>query len=200
MEDTYKIQTLEQLKTLSNKVRMRLIALHVDAKPRTIDQMAQELFLPRFKVQLHLQELLRVGLFYEVKPEEDVAEKETYYLPIARTFYSAKDWSGEEENFHEAQSQISKTLFDNFVLAYRRAGKEAERLYKAGLAGTSLKSDTNVGWLFMTAEQRVEFSKELLAMMEAWEKKYSKQNAGPNAVPWQLFCSVLPIYDREEGS
>jgi predicted transcriptional regulator len=195
MQDSFVMTTLEQLKTLSNKVRMRIISLHVDAMPRTLDEMAQELQLPRFKVQLHLQELLRVGLFRVVETEQQDNGSETCYLPVARTFYSPKEWMDDQATHEEAQGKISKVIFDTFVLDYRKAIKEAERLQKAGQETFHLRSDTNAGWLFMTPAQRYEFSRELLTMMEEWEKKYSKKNSVEGALPWQLFCSVLPSDD-----
>ncbi|MGZ4133525.1 MAG: hypothetical protein ACXVC1_00040 [Tumebacillaceae bacterium] len=199
MEETYAIQTLEQVKSISNKVRIRILHLQSDAKPRTVAQIAQELELPPFKVQLHIQELLRVGLFYVVETDQpSTNENDTYYLPIARTFYTPQHVAGGNAALQEAQGQVGKVLFDSFVLDYRRAIKEAEQLQKAGLVATQTNPETNIGWLFMTPEQRAEFTAELLVKMEEWEKKYAKQNSPEGATPWQMFFSLLPNYDAAD--
>src|SRR5258708_4243540 len=83
MIDRHEINNLEQLRAISDILRVR-IADHLREEPLTVTQLADRLKLPAARVHYHVRELEKVGLLRLVETREKGGILEKYYQPIAR--------------------------------------------------------------------------------------------------------------------
>lgn len=82
MKELHIIDSLEQIKCLSDPLRIKLIQLLGD-KPLTSQMLAEKVDLPRSKVHYHLKELERNKLIHIVKTEQVRNFLQVFYEPIA---------------------------------------------------------------------------------------------------------------------
>lgn len=82
------IQTYEQLKVISDPLRMKML-LYLVEKPHTGHQLAENLNLSRAKILYHLRELEKHGFIKLVKKVEQGGNLLKYYQAIARGFIPA---------------------------------------------------------------------------------------------------------------
>jgi hypothetical protein len=83
--ETYDIQSLEQLRTVADELRVSIIGRLV-LKPMTASQIAEDLHQPPNKIHYHVRELERVGLIHLVETRERGGVLEKYYRAVARNF------------------------------------------------------------------------------------------------------------------
>ena len=83
MRDQYEIETVEQMRAISDVLRMRIIKT-LEKQPMTATQVGEELGLATSKVHYHVRELEKVGLLELVETREKAGILEKYYQPIAR--------------------------------------------------------------------------------------------------------------------
>jgi DNA-binding transcriptional ArsR family regulator len=83
MLEHYKIETLEQLRTIADVRRLRIVDL-LREQPLTVTQLGERIGEPPAKVHYHVRELEKVGLLRLVETREKGGILEKYYQAIAR--------------------------------------------------------------------------------------------------------------------
>ncbi|RYL92174.1 helix-turn-helix domain-containing protein [Sporolactobacillus sp. Y61] len=85
MENIYYIQDLEQLRVLSDPLRVKIL-WSFNGKEKTGKMLADEFQMAPSKIRYHLTELERVGLVEVVRTELKNGIQQKFYLPVAETF------------------------------------------------------------------------------------------------------------------
>lgn len=83
MLDILVIDNLPQLKCVSDPFRIKLLELLAES-PKTGQQLADELKIPRAKIHYHLRELEKYSLIEMVKTEQKHSIIQKFYSPTAR--------------------------------------------------------------------------------------------------------------------
>lgn len=83
MLETLMIDNLPQLKCVSDPFRIKLLEL-IAAKPKTGQQLADELDIPRAKIHYHLAELEKNGIIEIVKTEQKHSIIQKFYAPVKK--------------------------------------------------------------------------------------------------------------------
>ncbi|GGB01655.1 ArsR family transcriptional regulator [Macrococcus hajekii] len=100
MQDTILIDNLAQLKCISDPFRIKLLeCLYV--MPKTGQQLADELDIPRAKIHYHLREMEKYGFIEIVKTEQKISIIQKFYAPTASEFIPAPYLL----QFHEKSSE-----------------------------------------------------------------------------------------------
>lgn len=82
MLETYTIETLEQLRAISDPLRVRITDL-LRVQPMTATQIGDTLKIAPAKIHYHVRELEKVGLLQLVETREKGGILEKYYQPVA---------------------------------------------------------------------------------------------------------------------
>lgn len=90
MKDFHTIENLEQVKALSDPLRMRLLEAF-SQKPMTTKQVAQLLGEKPTKLYHHVETLERAGLLKLVETRQNRGTTEKYYQPVAKRFRVQRD-------------------------------------------------------------------------------------------------------------
>lgn len=102
MKETYIIEDIEQLKCISDPLRVEIIHL-TGLEPLTSQMLSSKLNIPRPKVHYHLKELEKQGLIQAVKTEQVRNFIQIYYQPVAQAIIASPDLllkaSDEGKNF-----------------------------------------------------------------------------------------------------
>lgn len=77
------IDNLAQLKSVSDPFRIELLTM-LGEKPKTGQNLADELDIPRAKIHYHLNELLKNEIIHVVKTEEKNSIIQKFYAPVAK--------------------------------------------------------------------------------------------------------------------
>jgi DNA-binding transcriptional ArsR family regulator len=83
MDDTYELETVEQLKAIADELRQRVLSALTD-QAMTVTQLGDRLGIAPAKAHYHVRELERVRLVKLVQTREKGGILEKYYRPIAR--------------------------------------------------------------------------------------------------------------------
>jgi len=83
MNDILVIDNLDQLKCVSDPFRIQLLSILGD-EPKTGQQIADILEIPRAKIHYHLAELEKNGIIELVKTEQKHSIIQKFYLPVAK--------------------------------------------------------------------------------------------------------------------
>ena len=154
----YEVNSFEQIKALSNKLRVQILNLFSDGVERTNKQIALELGLIPTKVHYHVRELERVGLITVVKTNQIGGITEKYYLTVAKNIKVKS----------EQQKEIMHFLSDDYFEQYKKKTSEEETLQHF--------------FIFqLTEKERKEFEDELKAVYKKWiVKSDSKEDDTTN--------------------
>ncbi|WP_151759375.1 ArsR/SmtB family transcription factor [Dictyobacter vulcani] len=85
MDEVYELQNLEQLRAISDALRVSILRILRD-RPMTTKQLGDHLEMAPAKVHYHVRELEKVGLVQLVETREKGGILEKYYQPIAHSF------------------------------------------------------------------------------------------------------------------
>lgn len=83
MKNLLVIKDLEQLKSISDPFRMKLLAM-MSEEAKTGQMLADELELPRAKVHYHLSQLLKHGIITISHTAEKKSILQKFYIPSAK--------------------------------------------------------------------------------------------------------------------
>lgn len=177
-DSTYEVKSLEQMKAISSKIRIKILNVMDDYVPRTNKQIADQLGIPASKVHYHVRELERVGLLRLVDTREKGGVMEKYYLPVAK--HIKISWADKEETMEQkrVRKQMGQTLTDELFEAYRKALDEQERIPQT------------MGYLYMKKEEVEELHKEMREVFRKWMDHCQEPNEDARA--WRVFLTVFP--------
>lgn len=188
--DYYEVKNLKQAKVLSHELRMKIISMFVDDKPRTAKQIADELEMAAPKVHYHVKELEKLGLLIltETKINGGIVEK--YYLPIAKNIrirLSRTEGEGIYE-FHEQSEIINKTLreFRNSFLKSMEEARKNEEFFKPLFFQMQQH---------LSEEERDELYNELKELSEKWNERTNTRKTTVGKEEFSLLLSFYKIID-----
>lgn len=142
------IQTYEQLKTISDPLRTKMLMYLVE-KPHTGHQLAQNLNLSRAKILYHLRELEKHGFIKLVKKVEQGGNLLKYYQAVAKGFIPADNLL----NFVESQEATRQSYLE--VL-----DRAKTRILTAPNSSFELHSSDVEEWDSLSLQREVSVSKE----------------------------------------
>lgn len=130
MKEIYMIDSLEQLKSISNPLRVKIIHL-IGIKPLTSQMLSDELEVPRSKIHYHLKELEKNGLIEVVKTEQVRNFIQMFYQPIAQSIIASPDLllkqNESNNNFIKAFNvQFGESLAEEFYESLKQLCKNFE--------------------------------------------------------------------------
>ena len=193
MEDipeTYQLETIEQMRALSEELRIRIIEA-LGQQAMTSKQLALLLGEAPAKVHYHLHELEKVGLVKLVDIREKGNMLEKYYRAVARnisaseTFFQRVPPDETIAAMREFFQQISQRFIEVLTDAVnRQAWEEHISLHLAGEQ------------LWLTNEEYHQLVKQIGALVEPY--KYPRKNAGEQEHTFvEIIYPVLPTSARE---
>lgn len=130
MLETLMIDNLPQLKCVSDPFRIKLLEL-IAAKPKTGQQLADELDIPRAKIHYHLAELEKNGIIEIVKTEQKHSIIQKFYAPVARTLIPSpdllkfSDCALKKSKEHAFNLQLNDNSFTEFKKELKKYIKKA---------------------------------------------------------------------------
>ena len=161
--DVYEISSLEQLRTIADELRMRVMDA-LTHRAMTVTQLGELLGESPAKMHYHVRGLERVGLVRLVATREKGGILEKYYRAVARTFRTNDMLlrAGVSDEFLAPLRSFLERTTESFLTAtiesLRRYGGDAAKA-SGGLAGAQL-------WL--TPEEGEQFIKEIGALMDRY--------------------------------
>ncbi|KYC90327.1 hypothetical protein B4102_3835 [Heyndrickxia sporothermodurans] len=135
MKEVFMIENLEQLKSISDPLRVKIIHL-IGMKPLTSQMLSEELNIPRSKIHYHLKELERNGLIEVVKTEQVRNFLQMFYRPVAQSIIASPDLllkqnESEENSFLETYNIVlDEHLTEEFKEALNNLCEQFEKKSK----------------------------------------------------------------------
>ncbi len=126
--ESYTITELEQVKALSEPLRLRLIECFCEE--RTTKQVADLLEEKPTRLYHHVDALERVGLIRQVRTRRNRGTLEKYYLAVARLFkVDERLFAGDlpESGEEESLEQVVTSIFDNTAREMKDLLRVADR-------------------------------------------------------------------------
>ncbi|UTH00487.1 ArsR/SmtB family transcription factor [Macrococcoides canis] len=130
MLETLMIDNLPQLKCVSDPFRIKLLELMAD-EPKTGQQIADELDIPRAKIHYHLAELEKNGIIEIVKTEQKHSIIQKFYAPVAKTLIPSPDllkfsgYSLKKPKEHSFNLQLNEKSFTEFKKEFKKYIKKS---------------------------------------------------------------------------
>lgn len=191
-DSVYEVTSLEQMKALSNKLRVQILN-QFDDEPRTSKQLADLLGLPASKVHYHVRELHRTGLLVLVETREKGGVIEKYYQPVAKQIRIALQESDAFNNEERTvRYEMGRAFVDEYLSAYQKSLQLIDQLRAEGQPIEGRGPATSMGWLYLTDEQQQEVRQELKELLHTWEQRYSQQEKTDETRVWRAFLSLFP--------
>ena len=190
MSDVYEVRAFDQLKVLSNNLRMKILDLFEDRLPRTNKQMADLLHVPPSKLHYHVRELERVGLLVLVETRENRGVVEKYYLPVAAQIKIAWDKGEDSKEMRSLKRLVRKKVSEEYLEAYWQAHERKFRLEQEGRADEMPEIVDGAMVVYVTDEEREQMMRELLEVHKRWHAKKGKPSEGTASV--RVFWTVFP--------
>lgn len=181
-DSVYEIKSLDQMRALTNKIRVKILDVFEEFVPRTNKQIAEALGLPASKVHYHVRELERVGLLQLVDTHEKGGVIEKFYLPVAMQIRVSWNEGSPEHAADNAtklvRKQMLQTLSSEFVDAYWKALEKVDNMIQKH------------GSIYITEQETEELRQELKSLFEKWVKKCGMPR--DNTKPWRIFWTAFP--------
>lgn len=148
MQDIYYITDLEQLKVISDPLRIKIL-WEIDESAKTGKMIADRLEIPAPKIHYHLKELERVGLVNVVRTEEKNGILQKFYRPVAKTISLEKVLPHQKQ---EVSDDLSESFRENVLTGLEKTKSLAKKVDDAVFTARSsfMQWYTNV---YLTPEQ-----------------------------------------------
>ncbi|HXT34731.1 MAG TPA: helix-turn-helix domain-containing protein [Chloroflexota bacterium] len=180
-DDTYQLETVEQMRTLADPLRLRIIDC-LSRRAMTATQLGAILELPANKVHYHVRELERVGLVRLVETREKSGILEKYFRLVAHSLQvpeSLLQAVTPDESVALAGKMLN-SLTRNFLRAF------AQAMHAQPRDDTALALET-VELSLTNAESR-----DLVTRINALLKVYEGRQAPPEARPRSFVLMTYP--------
>ncbi len=127
LPDTYFLQTVEQLRTLADPLRLRITDL-LGQRAMTVTQIGEAIGVPANKTHYHVRELERVGLVRLVETREKGGILEKYFRLVARGLNVPKELiRGVSPDESVAMAgELLQVIGRNFLRAFSQAVRTEE--------------------------------------------------------------------------
>lgn len=163
MLDVYEITSLEQLRAISDLLRVRIMD-NLKEKPLTVTQLAELLGMAPAKVHYHVRELEKVQLLKLVETREKGGILEKYYQAVARNINVSKSLfsSVSQDEAVEGISQLLNQARDGYLAAFQRSMQSTQE------PGAELAFVLT--HLYMTTDEMRQLLKRINELYETYEK------------------------------
>ncbi|MFC7370115.1 ArsR/SmtB family transcription factor [Fictibacillus iocasae] len=192
MKDIYHLEELEQLRVISDPLRLKVIWEIVD-EAKTGKMIADLLEAPAPKIHYHLKELERVGLVTIERTEEKNGIVQKFYRPIARIFSTENILPHQKE---EVKEELSDALKENILISMDKTKTILKKLdshifteldqVKFGYNHVRLSKEQQ--------EQLQNKAKELSDLIKSFKADHS-----PDGELHHLFMVAFPVKESVEG-
>jgi DNA-binding transcriptional ArsR family regulator len=161
MLENYEIENIEQLRTIADIRRLRIIELLAE-RPMTVTQLGELLGEAPAKIHYHVRELEKAGLLRLVETREKGGILEKYYQPIAREISVEKQlFSAPLDEALATTSKILNQIKEGFQRALRFALEQKDERPKIALSSS---------YIYVTDEEQKQLYKQICDLLKPYEK------------------------------
>lgn len=161
MLEHYEIETIEQLRTIADMRRLRIIELLTE-RPMTVTQLGELLGEAPAKMHYHVRELEKVGLLRLVETREKGGILEKYYQPVAREISVEKQlFSAPLDEALATTSKLLNQIKEGFQRAFRRALEQKDEKPKIALVTSHI---------YVTCEEQKQLYNQIFELLKPYEK------------------------------
>jgi DNA-binding transcriptional ArsR family regulator len=189
MEKIYSLKTLEELKALSDPLRIRLIEAFAD-QPMTTRQVARLLGEKPTRLYHHVEALEKLGLLKLVETRQNRGTMEHYYQAIAREFTV----DSELLNLQEHSKETAQAVEDLLVTALKATLAELRRSLRSGLVTDKKKYSSSITThrLAVTKDEADRLQAQLREMIRPFDAASDKSNGSQ----YNLTVALFPVEDK----
>ncbi len=166
MQERYELENLEQLRAISDILRVRIIDL-LREQSMTVTQLGEALGVVPAKIHYHVRELERVGLLRLVETREKGGILEKYYLPIAHDIEVPSHLLNAMPS-NETLSLI-RSWFDQVKERFLSAMREALQRKEQEPFAPQDSFTFSMLHMYMTKQEHEEMMKKMQEMMAPFE-------------------------------
>lgn len=159
MKSVFKLESYDQLKTLSDPLRAKIMVFLVE-QSYTGQQLAEKLEIPRAKIHYHLKELEKHGLIQLEHKEEVKGIVQKFYRSVAASFYPG-------ENLLNYTSEIGEIARQSILLLLERT--KARVLTAPSKSFNHSQTNSSNDWEAISTQVEVKLTKK---QFRRWKKKY----------------------------
>lgn len=191
VKDVHEIRTLEELKTLSDPLRLQILQTLREG-PMTASQAAQRLGQKPTKFYYHFAELEKHGLIQAVETRQKGNLLEKYFLPVAK-YYRV-----DRSVFHSDPAEGLPLFYEGIRRMLDGAAQDLKDALDAGRIGEAEIEES----LATARKGRLtpDDARELRQRLEDLINEYGKKGRGPEAtVPISLTVLFQTLKPEEEA-
>ncbi len=190
--ETYEIETLDQLRTLSDELRMRILS-QLGQEDLTATQVARRVGVSPTRAHYHVRELERVGLAHLVETREKGGVLEKYYRAVARSIIVPPAFFQRTPALDEAVAIVQAELYKRVRAFLRIAERELSKdPLPPHVAASFLVSDC-----WMIPEDYAQVMKQLTDILRPYEAPRGR--AGERVVTFNLINYEADVPEQEDG-
>ena len=163
MQESYELETIEQLRAIADILRVHIIDLLQD-QPMTVTQLGDSLGMAPAKVHYHVRELEKVGLLRLVETREKGGILEKYYQPIAKDISVSKNLfltAPPDESLAATGAWLDQVK-DGFQRAFRNALEQKNEQPDLGLGFSHI---------YVTVEEQKQLYKQIAELLKTHETR-----------------------------
>jgi len=161
MLEHYEIENIEQLRTVADIRRLRIIELLAE-RPMTVTQLGELMGEAPAKMHYHVRELEKAGLLHLVETREKGGILEKYYQPVAREISVEKQlFSAPLDEALATTSKILNQIKEGFQRAFRIALEQKDERPKIALFSS---------YIYLTDEEQKQLYKQICELLKPYEK------------------------------
>lgn len=189
MEKVYSLKTLEELRALSDPLRIRLMEAFAD-QPMTTRQVARSMGEKPTRLYHHVEILEKAGLLKLVETRQNRGTVEHYYQAVAGDFTV----DTELLNLLDHSKETAQAVEDLLVTALRSTLVELRRSMRAGLLIDKKKYSSSIttSRLALTKEDAEKLQAQLQELIHPFEATPGKLN-NPQ---YNLTVALFPVEDK----
>ncbi len=182
MLDRYDINAIEQLRAVSDMLRMRIIDI-LQERPMTVTQVSERLDMSPAKVHYHVHELEKVGLLKLVETREKGGILEKYYQPIARNISIAPNllFSTPPDDVLSTTNSWFDQIKEGFQRALRKMLAQKDERPHATFSFSQI---------YVTYDELKQLGNQIEALLKPYEKRRDLENE-------QEMMAALIMYPQE---
>lgn len=179
MKEILYLQTLEQIKAVTNPKRIAVLRTFGPNKPLSAKMIAQELGETPSKIHYHLKELLKNGILEVVETREINGIIEKLYLPTAKKITVEKDLLSVSEGEGSVILQAVLDLLESTKTDLLELSDN-----------TNVKNDSismNSSVVYLTPEEKEEMIEQFIQLIDKYDDPTK-----PDAKPYGLLNLIYP--------
>ncbi|MBY6037897.1 helix-turn-helix domain-containing protein [Fictibacillus nanhaiensis] len=169
MQEIYYIREIEQLKVISDPLRIKIMWELID-EAKTGKMLADILEVPAPKIHYHLKEMERVRLLTVERTEEKNGIIQKFYRPVAKSF-SIEEILPDQR--HAVKDELSDALKENILVSLDKTKSMIRKLDPEVLSHTDSPLKFGYSHLKLSPEQLKqlhEMSKEISELISEFKK------------------------------